>query len=66
MCKKKYKKYMDFFETIRDLLIKDFIEKKSDLKERLELISKYSQNSTVKNLSTNERLYLTGLKRLIN
>lgn len=64
--KKAHKKYMDFFETVRDLLIKDFIEKKSDLKERLELISKYSQNSTVKNLSTNERLYLYEAKRVFD
>ena len=64
--KKRHKEYMDFFETIRDLLIKDFIEKKSDLKERLELISKYSQNSTVKNLSTNERLYLYEAKRVFD
>ena len=56
--KKRYTEYMDFFEIIRNLLIKNFMEKKSDLKEWLELISKYSQNSTVKNLSTNERLYL--------
>ena len=64
--KKTHKKYMDFFETIRDLLIKDFMEKKSDLKERLELINKYSQNSTVKNLSTNERLYLYEAKRVFD
>lgn len=64
--KKTHKKYMDFFETIRNLLIKDFMEKKSDLKERLEIISKYSQNSTVKNLSTNERLYLYEAKRVFD
>ena len=64
--KKRHKEYMDFFETIRDLLIEDFMEKKSDLKERLELISKYSQNSTVKNLSTNERLYLYEAKRVFD
>lgn len=64
--KKTHKKYMDFFETIRDLLVNDFMEKKSDLKERLELISKYSQNSTVKNLSTNERLYLYEAKRVFD
>ena len=64
--KKRHKEYTDFFETIRDLLIKDFMEKKSDLKERLELISKYSQNSTVKNLSTNERLYLYEAKRVFD
>lgn len=64
--KKTHTKYMDFFEITRDLLIKDFIEKKSDLKERLELISKYSQNSTVKNLSTNERLYLYEAKRVFD
>lgn len=64
--KKTHKKYMDFFETIKDLLIKDFMEKKSDLKERLELISKYSQNSTVKILSTNERLYLYEAKKVFD
>ena len=37
--KKKHKEYMEYFETIRDLLINNFIEKKADLKERLELIS---------------------------
>ena len=36
---KKHNEYMKFFETIRDLLIENFIEKKTDLKERLELIS---------------------------
>ena len=30
---KTHKKYMDFFEIIRNLLIKNFMEKKSDLKE---------------------------------
>ena len=64
--KKRHKEYMDFFETIRDLLIKDFMEKKSDLKERLELISKYSQKTTVKSLSTNERLYLYEVKRVFD
>lgn len=64
--KKRHKEYMDFFETIRDLLMKDFMEKKSDLKERLELISKYSQNSTVKNLSTSEKLYLYEAKRVFD
>ena len=39
---------MKFFETIRDLLIKNLIEKKTDLKERLELISKYSNNHQIK------------------
>ena len=37
--KEKHKEYMEYFETIRDLLINNFIEKKADLKERLELIS---------------------------
>ena len=64
--KKKHKEYMAYFETIRDLLINNFIEKKADLKERLELISKYSQNSTVKNLSTNERLYLYEAKKVFD
>ena len=44
---KKHNEYMKFFETIRDLLIENFIEKKTDLKEMLELISKYSNNSLV-------------------
>lgn len=42
------------------------MKKKTDLKKRLELISKYSNNSTVRNLSTEERLYLNGLKKLEN
>ena len=64
--KKTHKKYMDFFETIRDLLIKDFMEKKSDLKERLELISKYSNNSLVRNLSVPEKLFLYETKRVFD
>ena len=32
------------------------MEKKTDLKKRLELISKYSNNSIVRNLSTEERI----------
>lgn len=31
--KKKHKEYIEYFETIRDLLINNFIEKKVDLKE---------------------------------
>ena len=43
--KKKHNEYIKFFETIKDYLIKDLINQKSDLKERLELISEYSNNS---------------------
>ena len=42
---KRHKEYMEYFETIRDLLIENLIEKKIDIKGRLELISKYSNNS---------------------
>ena len=64
--KKKHNEYMKFFETIRDLLIENLIEKKTDLKERIELISKYSNNSIVRNLSTEERLYLYEAKRVFD
>ena len=60
--KKKHNEYIKFFETIKDYLIKDLINQKSDLKERLELISEYSNNSFVRNLSTEERLYLYEAK----
>ena len=60
--KKKHNEYIKFFETIKDYLIKDLINQKSDLKERLELISKYSNNSFVRNLSNEERLYLYEAK----
>lgn len=63
---KKHKEYIKYFETIRDLLINDFMEKRSDLKERLELISKYSNNSLVRNLSVPEKLYLYEAKRVFN
>lgn len=59
---KKHNEYIKYFETIRDLLIENLIEKKTDLKKRLELISKYSNNSIVRNLSTEERLYLYEVK----
>ena len=64
--KKKHNEYMKFFETIRDLLIQNLIEKKSDLKERLELISKYSNNSLVRNLSVPEKLFLYETKRVFD
>ena len=64
--KKKHNEYMNFFETIRNLLIQNFMEKKADLKERLELINKYSNNSIVRNLSTEERLYLYEAKRVFD
>ena len=64
--KKKHKEYIEYFETIRDLLINNFIEKKADLKERLELISKYSNNSIVRNLSNEERLYLYETKKVFD
>ena len=57
---------MKFFETIRDLLIENLIEKKTDLKERLELISKYSNNSLVRNLSVPEKLFLYETKRVFD
>lgn len=63
---KKHNEYMKFFETIRDLLIENFIEKKTDLKERLELISKYSNNSLVRNLSMSEKLFLYETKRVFD
>ncbi len=63
---KKHNEYMKFFETIRDLLIENFIEKKTDLKERLELISKYSNNSIVRNLSVPEKLFLYETKRVFD
>ena len=63
---KMHNEYMKFFETIRDLLIENFIEKKTDLKERLELISKYSNNSLVRNLSVPEKLFLYETKRVFD
>ena len=63
---KRHKEYMKFFETIRDLLIENLIEKKTDLKERLELISKYSNNSLVRNLSVPEKLFLYETKRVFD
>ena len=63
---KRHKEYMNFFETIRDLLIQNLIEKKTDLKERLELISKYSNNSLVRNLSVPEKLFLYETKRVFD
>ena len=63
---KKHNEYMKFFETIQDLLIENFIEKKADLKERLELISKYSNNSLVRNLSVPEKLFLYETKRVFD
>lgn len=63
---KKHNEYMKFFETIRDLLINNLIDKKSDLKERLELISKYSNNSLVRNLSVPEKLFLYETKRVFD
>ena len=63
---KKHNGYMKFFETMRDLLIENLIEKKADLKERLELISKYSNNSLVRNLSVPEKLFLYETKRVFD
>ena len=63
---KKHNEYMKFFETIRDLLVQNFMEKKADLKERLERINKYSNNSIVRNLSTEEKLYLYEAKRVFD
>lgn len=63
---KKHKEYIKFFETIRDLLIENLMEKKTDLKERLELISKYSNNSLVRNLSVPEKLFLYETKRVFD
>ena len=42
------------------------MEKKTDLKERLELISKYSNNSLVRNLSVPEKLFLYETKRVFD
>ena len=63
---KKHKEYIKFFETIRDLLIEKLMDKKADLKERLELISKYSNNSLVRNLSVPEKLFLYETKRVFD
>lgn len=58
--------YYEFFITIKNLLMEEFKTKKSDLKKRLELISEYSNNPLVKNLSIEERLYLYEAKRIFN
>lgn len=58
--------YYDFFIAIKNLLMEDFKTKKSDLKNRLELISKYSNNPLIKNLSVEERLYLYEAKEVFN
>lgn len=63
---KKHKEYIKFFETIRDLLIEKLMDKKTNLKERLELISKYSNNSLVRNLSVPEKLFLYETKRVFD
>lgn len=63
---KKHSEYMKFFETMRDLLIENLMEKKTDLKERLELISKYSNNSLVRNLSVPEKLFLYETKKVFD
>lgn len=63
---KKHAEYMKFFETMRDLLIENLMEKKIDLKERLELISKYSNNSLVRSLSIPEKLFLYETKRVFD
>lgn len=63
---KKHKEYMKYFETIRDLLIENLMDKKIDLIKRLELISKYSNNSIVRNLSVPEKLYLYEAKRVFD
>ena len=42
--------------TILNIIIENLIEKKTDLKKRLELISKYSNNTLVRNLSVPEKL----------
>ena len=63
---KKHNEYMKFFETMRDLLIENLIEKKKDLKERLELISEYSNNPLVRNLSVPEKLFLYETKRVFD
>lgn len=63
---KKHTEYIKFFETIRDRLVQDFMEKKTDLKQRLELISKYSKNSVIRNLKSEERIYLYEIKKVFN
>ena len=63
---KKHNEYLKFFENTRDLLIENLMEKKTDLKERLELISKYSNNSLVRNLSVSEKLFLYETKRVFD
>ena len=63
---KKHNEYLKFFETMKDLLIENLIEKKTDLKKRLELISKYSNNSLVRNLSVPEKLFLYETKRVFD
>ena len=52
-------------KPLGDLLIENLIEKKADLKERLELISKYSNNSRVRNLSVPEKLFLYETKKFL-
>ena len=67
---KEHNKYMKFFETIRDLLIENLIEKKTDLKERLELISKKSlldkNNLIIQKFITDKNKINSHYKQIIN
>ena len=45
---KKHNEYMKFFEEIKDLLVQNFMEKKADLKERLERINQYNHTKIFK------------------
>ena len=64
--KKEQKICLKFFEIVKDELIKDLFNKREDLIKRVSLISEYSNNTAVRQLTSGQRIYLYELKKLFN
>lgn len=66
LSKNEHTEYLEFFIKIKNLLLENFITKQKDLKQRLEVISEYSNNPLVMNLGIDQRLFFYEAKRVFN
>lgn len=58
IAEKRNKKFLDFFNSVKDSLVSDFMKKKNDFKSRIIIIGDYSNNKIIRELTPEQRIYL--------
>lgn len=59
-------KFLDFFEAVKNALIKDFLKKQEEAKERISIMGKYSNEKAIRDLTPEQKMYLYELKSVFD